>query len=174
MLYMDGTLTKEQAQLLSEHIEQCPSCKEAFLVYDAMMDSFAQMEPILAPEGLEEQVMAQICAMPLPKKALRYSKKDWLKLIFGGAFALLFGAGAFLVSHQEQVLAYLAKHQATGAYAQAMEPVTQLINSQQSQLFLLVEQVFLRADQMLKALWIPMLLAVIGLCVVEALRLRRK
>ncbi len=174
MRYMDGTLTEAQAEALADHVETCKQCKEAFLAYDQMMESFAALPQVVAPEGLEEAVMLQIQAIPAPQRAVRYSKKDRLKFWFGGAFALLFGLGAWLVSNQEQVLTYLANNEATGQYAKALLPVAQMMHSQRNELLVVIEQVLMRADAILTALAGPLLLAILGLCVVQVMRLRRK
>lgn len=171
---MDETLTEQEAEALAAHLDQCEACKEAFLAYDQMMDAFSQMPIFTAPEGLEEAVLMQIEAMPVPQRAIRYRKKDRLKLLFGGAFALLFGFGAWLASNQEKVFSYLASHDATGQYAQALRPVVQMIHGHQNEQLLLLEQVLMRADEMLTALAGPLLVAILGLCVVQVVRFRRK
>lgn len=37
MKYMDGEMTKQEAEELNQHIQECQKCKEDFLFYDDLL-----------------------------------------------------------------------------------------------------------------------------------------
>ena len=70
-LRLDEELTAEEEQWLSQHLEQCPDCREIAEQLAQVHGAFTQLEDIPAPEGFAQGVMARIRAeeaAPNPRK----------------------------------------------------------------------------------------------------------
>ncbi len=67
MKYMDGEMTKQEAEELNQHIQECQKCKEDFLFYDDLLQLFEEMPLYEAPADFEKNVMLQIQALPEQK-----------------------------------------------------------------------------------------------------------
>ena len=61
-LRLDGELTAEEEQWLSQHLEQCSDCREIAEQLERLHGAFTQLEDIPAPEGFAQGVMARIRA----------------------------------------------------------------------------------------------------------------
>ena len=83
MKYMDGEISKQEAEQLNQHMQHCTACKRDFEFYDTMLDLFEQMPVYEAPADFEIQVMMQI-------QALEEGNSDViLKTVFGAIFGAL-------------------------------------------------------------------------------------
>jgi len=104
MVYAENRIKPLQSLELHKHIENCPDCRETFLIFCSAMDICGSdsldgldeketEEKILsdvifsAPDGFTEAVMAKIADEPIYiKKAEKKSSIGWLRLI-GCAYA---------------------------------------------------------------------------------------
>jgi hypothetical protein len=106
MRYMDGALTDAEAVSLNRHIHACGHCKEDFLAYDGIMNSFSEMTLSEAPEGFERRVMEIIARAPAMEA------KSVNRPVYGilGVFAVLLSLGFILVMNKEAMLNWMYQH----------------------------------------------------------------
>jgi len=83
MLYHEGRLKPRQAIALHKHLENCPDCRELFLVMDSA-EEFTD-EP---REGFVEAVMAKVSDLPAYERVTNTKPRvDWLR-VAGSFYAL--------------------------------------------------------------------------------------
>lgn len=92
--YFDGDLSHDEDQQLKEHLSNCSSCSELFNELDETVAFINLAEPIQAPEGFVEGVMAQ-----LPRKKMKNKPLSWLRrhpiLVAVSLFFILMSASLF-------------------------------------------------------------------------------
>ena len=120
MKYMDSVMTEEEAMRLGVHIESCASCKEAFSIYDMMMDDFLDLELIEAPDGFELQVMEKINELPLVSEKIKNSVDNATTLVWG-TFSVLLGAATLITMNRDVILDYMISSETLAPYAQMIQ-----------------------------------------------------
>lgn len=123
MKYMDGEITKEQAELLNRHLLDCPHCQEEFQIYDSMLIQFAELPQWDAPEGFELEVMAKIRELSDGNYEVVFTAKEKLWRGVWGVFTVLFGAGTVLVLYREPIMLSLSQNPYVGSQIQKLMPV---------------------------------------------------
>ena len=92
--YLDDDISEEDERVLNHHLKSCPSCQEIFNDLTEAIQSIEQAEPIKAPDGFVEGVMAR-----LPKEKPRAGAKRWLRnhpfLAAAALFFILMSASLF-------------------------------------------------------------------------------
>ena len=149
MKYMDGQLSQNDAQLLNEHIKNCPKCKEEFLLFDSMMNEAAEIskEVIRAPEGFEKAVMAKIHTQE--EKQYAYGRNDRLRMACIGVVLLFLGAGYIFTVYKNAIIAKLYEYPVFSQYLNEVVPFSQNIQSYENSALKTAEGIFAYADNLL-------------------------
>lgn len=71
---LDGTIRKEDEQVLNEHLHQCMSCQNLMAELKETILFIEKAEPVAAPNGFVNNVMAQ-----LPKQKSQANIQKWLR-----------------------------------------------------------------------------------------------
>ena len=122
--YLDGVITEEEAVLLNEHITQCPSCKEEFLLYDSIFEDIKEIPVMTAPEGFEKIVMAKVHQynnMPILVRLL----KEKVTLYIFAIFAVLFTTASILAFNRNTIISILSKNPSFEGMVRKMIPVAE-------------------------------------------------
>ncbi|GAA0414216.1 anti-sigma factor [Agaribacter marinus] len=85
--YLDGDITKEQEQTLSQHLESCDACQRHFHELKRTITFIQSAEQIKAPANFTATVMEKL---PTEKKRIKYTR--WFK-----AHPMLTAAAIFFV-----------------------------------------------------------------------------
>jgi hypothetical protein len=172
MKYMDGEITSQDAQRLNQHILACKECKEAFLVYDGMMNEMNDMPQVAAPEGFECAIMAKIAELPQAQTV--YSTRDKVKMLVAGTFAMLLSIGALLIGYRDTIISSLAKSEHFGVHIQNLIPVVERVEAQKENVISIFNTAILSVEQTLSASAGFIVTGIVVLCVVQvALVMRR-
>ncbi|MGL4791680.1 MAG: anti-sigma factor family protein [Anaerotignaceae bacterium] len=174
MKYMDGQISVEEAEMLNTHISACIDCKEAFFLYDELLNEMEDVEEVLAPEGFQEAVMAAVMALPKEERVSVYSLKYKVKVWVAGTFAVLLSIGALLIGHRDIVLSSLYQIPLIRDYVVALEPVAKELSSQSNTFVTIAEKFVLGLDQVLTSSAGIIFGGVVVLCVVQAVLVMRR
>ena len=174
MRYLDAEMTQEEAKWLHRHLDQCSSCKELFLQYDALAQMLEEQEHPQAPEGFEKAILAQVAVLPVPERKWWFVRPNWLKRLMGGLFAFCLLIGSLLVRYREILLAELSDHPIFGSMGGSLAVLIQQFNTETSYVLDLLDQTFRVADAYLQSLAVPFALALGGICLLQVILLRKK
>lgn len=147
MKYIDGELSKKEAEELNEHIQKCQSCKESFLFYDDMIQIFEQLPLYETPIDFEKSVMMQI--QLLEQTEQRTFVKNRIIGHIWGCFTVLFGTGAVLVFYKQSIIQFFDKNSYLKPWVSNIAPIEQNIAQQGQTLQKATETIILWADQTL-------------------------
>ena len=117
MKYMDSVMTEAEALLLGTHIESCANCREAFAIYDMMMDDFSDLELMEAPEGFELEVMEKINELPTVSEKIMNNMDNANNLVWG-TFSVLLGIATLITMNRDLILKYMISNETLNPYAQ--------------------------------------------------------
>ncbi len=170
MKYMDGEMTKQEAEELNQHIQQCQKCKEDFLFYDNMLQLFEKMPLYEAPEGFETNVMMQIQALSEQKNSIKNKIAGYL----WGTFTMLFGTGAVLVFYKKSIFKLLEKNLYFSQWIKSIAPIEHNIIQQEQALQKGIEHFILWADQTLTKGFSVLLFLLCFVCATQYVLLKRK
>ena len=120
MKYMDGTMSEEEALRLGSHVEPCINCKEAFAIYDMMIDDFSEFELIEAPKEFEAQVMEKINELPSASERMINHMDNVVNLMWGGCSVLL-GIAALIATNRDLILNYMLENAYLASYAKVIQ-----------------------------------------------------
>lgn len=172
MKYMDGELSKKEAEELNEHIQKCQCCKESFLFYDDMMQTFEQLPLYETPDDFETNVMMQI--QLLEQTEQRSFVKNRIIGHIWGCFTVLFGTGAILVFYKQSIIQIFDKNVYLKQWVNNIAPIEQNIAQQGQTLQKATENIILWTDQTLGNSFGLLLLLLCIVCAVQYMILRRK
>ena len=172
MKYMDGEISSQEAQKLNEHLLVCKKCKEAFLVYDGMVNEMSQLPQFAAPVGFEGAVMAKIAQLPVAQPV--YSVRDKAKILVAGIFAMLLSIGALLIVHRDEIISGLAKNEYFAAHMQDIIPLVERIEMQKENVIGVVNTAFLSVEQTLSASAGFIVMGIVVLCVLQVVLVMRR
>lgn len=172
MKYMDGEITKKEAEELNQHIQQCQSCKESFLFYDNMLQVFEQMPLYEAPKDFESNVMMQIQA--LEKTEQRSYVNNRILGHIWSVFTVFFGTGAILVFYKQPIIEVLEKNEILKQWVTNIVPIEQNISQQGQALGDITENIMLWMDKILVNGFGILLLLLSIVCAVQYMILKRK
>lgn len=130
MKYMDGEISKDEAEKLNEHLHSCLECKESFTIYDSMIMTISDWPEVTAPEGFELSVMTQIKALGNNKYEAQVRIWDKVSGAVWGTFAVLFSAGAVLVVYREPIINSLSYNPYFGEYVKRIAPLAKKVGEQ--------------------------------------------
>lgn len=172
MKYMDGEITKKEAEELNQHIQQCQNCKESFLFYDNMLQVFEQMPLYEAPKDFESNVMMQIQA--LEKTEQRSYVNNRILGHIWSVFTVFFGTGAILVFYKQPIIEVLEKNEILKQWVTNIVPIEQNISQQGQALGDITENIMLWMDKILVNGFGILLLLLSIVCAVQYMILKRK
>ena len=172
MKYIDGEITKQEAEQLKQHIQQCQSCEESFLFYDNMIQVFEQMPLYEAPEDFESNVMMQIQA--LDKVQQRGYVKNRILGHIWSVFTVFFGTGAILVFYKQPIIEVFEKNALLKQWVANIMPIEQNISQQGQVLEDITENIMIWTDQTLVNGFGVLLLLLCIICAVQYVMLKRK
>ena len=95
--YLDGAITKDDEQLLNDHLHTCVSCQNLMDDLEAAVQFIQEAEPIHAPEGFVNDVMGQ-----LPKQKSQANVQKWLRkhpLLSAAALFLMLMSATFFSNY---------------------------------------------------------------------------
>ena len=69
--YLDGTLTPEETQKVTTHLDSCPECRAAFFLEKQLREDIADAAPEV-PASLHGRILNAVGAEASPKKSRRY------------------------------------------------------------------------------------------------------
>ncbi|HIT86887.1 MAG TPA: zf-HC2 domain-containing protein [Candidatus Coprocola pullicola] len=172
MKYMDGEISKQEAEQLNQHMQHCTACKRDFEFYDTMLDLFEQMPVYEAPADFEIQVMMQIQALEEGKQRRHIKNRIWGHI--WGTFTVLFGTGAILVLYRDQIIASLAENPYFAQWLLKLAPIEETIAQQGKTLQMITENVAVLTDKILlnSAGILLVLLSIV--CGIQYMLLKRK
>ncbi len=170
MKYMDGEMTKQEAEELNQHIQECQKCKEDFLFYDDLLQLFEEMPLYEAPADFEKNVMLQIQALPEQKISI----KDKIVGYIWGTFTILFGLGAVLVFYKESIFHLLEKNIYFNQWVKNIAPIEHNIAQQEQAFQTAIEHFMLWTDQILTKGFSFLLFLLCFVCAVQYVLLKRK
>ena len=172
MKYMDGEISKQEAEQLNQHMQHCKACKREFEIYYTMLDLFEQMPVYEAPADFEIQVMMQIQALEEGKQRRHIKNRIWGHI--WGTFTVLFGTGAILVLYRDQIIASLAENPYFAQWLLKLAPIEETIAQQGKTLQMITENVAVLTDKILlnSAGILLVLLSIV--CGIQYMLLKRK
>ncbi len=172
MKYMDGEISKQEAEQLNEHIQHCPGCKRDFEFYDAMVELFEEMPLYEAPADFEMQVMLQIQTLEEGKQYCHIKNRIWGHI--WGTFTVLFGTGAILAFYKEEIMASLAQQPYFDRWLSGLGPIEATIAQQGEALQAMTENVSLWTDKILVNSGGILLMLLSIACGIQYMLLKRK
>lgn len=141
MNYMDNTLSEQDAIKLNEHLKQCAECREAFEVYETMMNHFQDIEMVEAPVGFEQELMIKINVIEPVYLTQKPISIEWLHSLVWGLITLLFGTGVILNVYKDKIMVYISQNQYTAEFYQTISPVGNLFVKYINEGFVYVESI---------------------------------
>jgi hypothetical protein len=176
MNYMDNTLSEKDAIKLNEHLKQCGECREAFAVYEVMMDHFQGIEIVEAPVCFEQELMTKISAIEPVYLTQKPISMEWVHSLIWGLITLLFGTGVILNVYKDKIMGYLSQNQYTAEFYQTISPVGNLFVQYINEGFKYVESItaYLSGFGIFSYLKIICGISIIVLCGVEIWSKRSK
>lgn len=172
MKYIDGEISKKEAEELNQHIKQCESCKQSFLFYDNMMQDFEQMPLYEAPEDFERNVMMQIQLLAQSEK--RSFTKNKIMGYLWGSFTIFFGAGAILAFYKESIIGAMEENVYFSQWVEKITPIEQNIMEQGHMLQTATRNALYWTDEMLCNHIGILLLLLCIVCAVRCFLVRKK
>ncbi|MDD3509432.1 MAG: hypothetical protein PHY27_13530, partial [Parabacteroides sp.] len=163
---MDGEITPQDAQMLNQHILACKECKETFLIYDGMMNEMSDMPKIAAPKGFECAVMAKIAVLPQTQSV--YSRRDRVKILVAGTFAMLLSIAALLIGYRDVIISNLAKNEHFGVYMHSLIPLVERVEIQKENVIGIFNSAIISVEHTLSASAGFIVTGIVVLCVVQA------
>lgn len=174
MKYMDGELTKKEAEILHGHITGCPCCKCSFEIYDLMLQEFEKIPLTQAPEAFEMQVMAQITQLSQEKYHVRYSIRNAVWGHIWGAFTIVFGTGTVIALNYDTLVQSLTQYPAFESFISKLTPVKNQISYQTQTMQTVTEDAFYVANQALTNSVGIIFILLTAVCGVQYYLLRRR
>ena len=96
--FLDGTIDRGLGTAVGSHIETCPRCERALAFHRAVFEALETAEPLKAPAGLADRILAVAEAETASSHALRPSRFRLLLAIPVAAAACVLGAVAYLIT----------------------------------------------------------------------------
>ncbi len=96
--FLDGTIDRGLGTAVGSHIETCPRCARALAFHRAVFDALETAEPVKAPAGLADRILAVAEAETAAAHALRPSRFRLLLAIPVAAAACVLGTVAYLIT----------------------------------------------------------------------------
>lgn len=125
MKYLDNLISPEEQRYLDEHLVSCEACCFDFSAFKQVVSSLTEAAEIeiVAPEGFEEAVMAQIHKLP----ATNHSKTDALVYTLLAVLSGLFGLGFLVAINSGPVLEFLNEAGLTSyvAFISSIMPISE-------------------------------------------------
>ncbi len=172
MKYIDGEISKKEAEELNQHIQECSSCKESFLLYDNMLQVFEELPLYEAPKDFEINVMMQIEALEQTEQ--RSFVKNRIIGHIWGCFTVLFGTGAILVFYKQSIIQVFEKNVYLKQWVNNIAPIEQNIAQQGQAIQKATENIIMWTDQALINSFGILLLLLCIVCGVQYVILKRK
>ena len=172
MKYIDGEITKQEAEQLKQHIQQCQCCEENFLFYDNMIQVFEQMPLYEAPKDFESNVMMQI--QTLEKIQQRSYAKNRILGHIWSIFTVFFGTGAILVFYKQPIIEVFQKNTYLKQWVTNILPIEQNISNQGQVLGNITENIILWTDKTLVNSFGILLLLLCVVCAIQYIMLKKK
>jgi anti-sigma factor RsiW len=86
--YLDGELPVAQAELVSQHLEVCPRCRQEYQAWQQLWDVLAA-EPVHAPDDLAARVLARLPGRRQPRwRHLALAASLLVGIFLGGRLGL--------------------------------------------------------------------------------------
>lgn len=115
MKFMDNAITKKDMANLEAHVAECETCKDDLVLYSELLNDFAAMEIVTAPDGFELSVMETIESMP---RAFRTTMMFENIACFIGGFASVFvGLAMILALNKENIVNLIAQNRELSMFA---------------------------------------------------------
>ncbi len=125
MKYLDNLISPEEQSYLDDHLVGCEACCFDFSAFKQVVSSLTEAAEIeiVAPEGFEEAVMAQIHKLP----ATNHSKTDALVYTLLAVLSGLFGLGFLVAINSGPVLEFLNEAGLTSyvAFISSIMPISE-------------------------------------------------
>jgi len=96
--FLDGTIDHGLGTAVGSHIETCPRCARALAFHRAVFDALETAEPLKAPEGLADRILAAAEAETVAVHAMKPSPFRLLLALPVTAAACVLGTVAYLIS----------------------------------------------------------------------------
>lgn len=123
MKFMDSELNEDDAFLLKEHVNNCHSCKEDFIIYNQILEEFSDLNNVIsAPDDFEINVMSKINDLGNIYSNAEI-RKDNVFCILWGLFSVFAGLGTMLVLYKESIINFLSGTPNMSKLIQYLEPV---------------------------------------------------
>ena len=174
MKYMDGEISISEAKLLNSHLLVCEICKEAFIVYDLVLETLEGFDDVEAPESFQDAVMVKIVGLPKLEKQHVYSKKDRMKLVLAGSFVSMLSVGAILISYREALIENFINHPVLGEYTKELAAVSLSVEGHTQSFILFTEKIIQSAEGILNAGAGVIIWGIIGLCALQIVLVRQR
>jgi hypothetical protein len=123
MKYMDGMLSESEAIQLNKHLLVCERCKEEFIMYDKILESFNETLLFEAPEGFEESVMSIISTLEPINIRVNNTVENTIWAVWG-AVSVILGLGFMLVLNKGDILDFLNTKPELSVFVQLFEPIS--------------------------------------------------
>ncbi len=174
MKYMDGEINISEAKLLNSHLLGCKECKEGFKIYDLLLLDMEELDGVEAPYDFEKAVMVKITSLPKVEKNQLYSRRDKLKLIFGGGFVSFLSVGMVLVNNREALIENLAKHPVFTEYTKELAYLCSAVEEHTQNLILFTGRVIQNTEVILGAGAGIISWGIVGLCILQIILVKQR
>lgn len=141
MNYMDNVLSQKDAERLNEHLKKCDQCREAFAVYEMMIDNFQSIEIVDTPVNFEQELMLKIEAVSPVYLTQKPISMEWIHSLIWGIFTVLFGTGIVLNVYRDTIMESISQNQYIQQFYNAISPIGNLIVKSINQGFNYIEEV---------------------------------
>ncbi len=95
--FLDGTIDRGLGTAVDSHIETCPRCARALAFHRAVFEALETTEPVKAPEGLADRILAAAEAETAYETAANSRPRFFLMLPVAAAACIL-GTVAYFIS----------------------------------------------------------------------------
>lgn len=174
MKYMDGEISRKEAEILNTHLLVCPFCKESYKIYAFILDEFEGMPLIEAPLNFENQVMTQIRQISEHEFQVQYSIQNKVWGHVWGGFTVLFGTGTIIAFYRGPIMHSLSQNPYFFEKIQSLVPVERKIVEQGHTLHRMADDVFISANEVLSDSVGVILMVLTVVCAIQYYSLRRR
>ncbi len=174
MKYMDGEISKKEAEILNIHLSNCPLCKESFQTYDFILKEFEEIPLEEAPPNFESRVMAQIRQISEHEFQVQYSIQNKVWGHVWGAFTVIFGTGTIIAFYRAPIMNSLAQNPYFADKIQDLLPLEHKISEQGHTLQIMADEMFITANQTLSDSVGAILMILTVVCAIQYYSLRRR
>ncbi len=141
MDYIDNNLSSSEAEKLNEHLKNCENCREAFNIYEMMVDNFENLEFTSPPDDFEEKLMIKINAITPAYLNQKQISLDNIHSVIWGIFTIFFGFGIMLNMYRDSIITYLSQNEFIAEFYSVINPLANLVSDYINEIFVYVENI---------------------------------